>query len=98
MHTTPIATAPDTATATAAPDFDVPADVNALLDEASIPGGPYSATFTPDAVQLVETTTRAVVREVKWEQAGTFGRNILRGALGAVPAENVTASVPLFQR
>ncbi len=61
----------------------VPDDINALLDEASIEGGPLSAKPTATSVQLVDRATGTVIREVQWDRAGEWANNVLRTVLGA---------------
>lgn len=81
--------------ATPAPDSPIPPAVDAILDDASVPGGPYSASFTANTVQLVVTATREVVREAHWEGAGQFSQNLLRNVLGASPM--AAAPLPAFR-
>lgn len=69
--------------------FPIPAEIQSILDEASIEDGHYSARPTETSIQLVDTRDGRIVREAQWENAGQFARNILRNCLGAVPTENV---------
>ncbi len=80
MITTPNPAPTDAPATTAA--LDIPDAVQALLDEASVPDGPYSATFTETAAVLVRADSGAFVRKVDWPQAGQFSRNLLRSILG----------------
>ncbi len=61
--------------------FPIPAEVNAILDEASIEGGSLAARPTATSVQLVDRVTGAIVREFKWDRAGEWASNLLRGVL-----------------
>lgn len=47
----------------------LPPEVIELLDEASVDGGPYSARPMLNSIQLIETTTRRVVREIPFPNA-----------------------------
>lgn len=66
------------------PDLTLPPTVEAILDEASVENGPYSALPLSDRVQLVETRTGKVVREALWPHAGAWRANLLRAALSTV--------------
>lgn len=92
----PVATVESPA-ASAAPttmaDFTIPDAVQALLDEASVEGGPYAATFTNTAAVLVRADTGAFVRKVDWPHAGQFSRNLLGFVLGAPVRASEVAEV-----
>lgn len=66
-------------------DLVPPADVQALFDEAD-DRGPYGAQLLLDRVQLVNVSTKEVVREVRWPQAGEFARRVLRNLGPHIPA------------
>ena len=60
-----------------------PADIQAILDDATTVDGAYSARPIPGGVQLIETATATVVREAYWSEADTYFRNILMNAIRA---------------
>lgn len=76
-------------------DLTPPPGVQALLDEATVEGGPYAAEFTAASVLLRDTRTRTVVKEVAWPGAGQFGTNLLRNILGGQQVADTRASLQL---
>lgn len=59
----------------------IPDEVAEIFDEASIPGGDFSAAFGPNCVRLVNTKSGQVVREVQWADSTEYGRRILAASL-----------------
>ncbi len=56
----------------------IPDDVRALIDEAH---SGFAISFVEGAAQLLSESDKTVVKEVKWADAGQFGRNLLNNAL-----------------
>jgi len=56
-----------------------PPEVQAILDEADM-DGPFGASFTENSVQLI-AKDKTVVKEVEWEFAGEFARNLVRNIM-----------------
>lgn len=69
------------------PTLTIPPDISALLDEATLPDGRHAAFPMADRIQLIDTASRQVVREVLWPQAGEWARNVLNNVDAAMRAQ-----------
>lgn len=62
-------------------EITIPDDVAEIFDEASIPGGDFSAAFGPNSVKLVNTKTGQTIREVQWADTKEYACRILEASL-----------------
>lgn len=61
-------------------EITIPDEIAAIFDEATIPGGDFSAAFGPNCVRLVNRSGQ-VIREVQWADSTEYGRRILEASL-----------------
>ena len=62
-------------------EISIPDDVADIFNEASIPDGPFSASFGPNCVRLVNSKDGQVIREVQWADTTEYARRILTASL-----------------
>ena len=61
-------------------ELSIPDEVAEIFDEASVPDGPFSASFGPNCIRLVNKGGQ-VIREVQWADATEYGRRIIETTL-----------------